>query len=176
MVNPENEVESEECRKLLNRDLASSAQPAHTKGHSRTGAHFVAPQHFIIQINRLQDVDESLQLAIRAARPILQRVPEASGHPCTPAQEGYMLSMRDCLDYCDLTDDEIELIAEHQDIPDVAAAQLACGLVQTPEGVLMITQYMLELVELANRRGQPDKALRASAICARFMADHPLHH
>lgn len=42
-----------------------------------------------------------------------------------------MLSIRDCLDYCDLTDDEIDLIAEHEDIPDVAAAQLVCGMVQT---------------------------------------------
>lgn len=45
-----------------------------------------------------------------------------------------MLSIRDCLDYCDLTDEEVLLIAEHEDIPDAAAAQLCCGLVQTPEG------------------------------------------
>jgi hypothetical protein len=87
-----------------------------------------------------------------------------------------MLSIRDCLDYCDLTDDEIELIAEHEDIPDVAAAQLVCGLVQTPEGVLMLTLYMQELIERANRRGDTEKAQRASRICARFMNDHPLHH
>ena len=31
-------------------------------------------------------------------------------------------------DYCDLTDDEIELIAEHEGIPDVAAAQMACRI------------------------------------------------
>lgn len=87
-----------------------------------------------------------------------------------------MLSMRDCLDYCDLTDDEIELIAEHEDIPDVAAAQLVCGLVQTPEGVVIVTRYMEELIERANRRGDFDKALRARAVCARFMADHPIRH
>lgn len=40
-----------------------------------------------------------------------------------------MLSIRDCLDYCDLTDEEVLLIAEHEDIPDAAAAQLCCGLV-----------------------------------------------
>ena len=44
-----------------------------------------------------------------------------------------MLSMRDCLDYCNLTDDEVALIAEHEDIPDAAAATIACGLVQTPK-------------------------------------------
>ena len=87
-----------------------------------------------------------------------------------------MLSIRDCLDYCDITEDEVELIAEHEAIPDVAAAQLACGLVQTPEGVLILTRFMQDLIERASLRGDIEKAIRASAIRARFMADHPLQH
>lgn len=87
-----------------------------------------------------------------------------------------MLSIRDCLDYCDLTDDEVELIAEHENIPDVAAAQLVCGLVQTPEGVLMLTQYMQQLIERATNRGDIAKAQRAQKVCARFMQDHPACH
>lgn len=87
-----------------------------------------------------------------------------------------MLSIRDCLDYCDLTDDEIELIAEHEGIPDAAAAQMACGLVQTGEGVLIITRYMQDLIERANARGDLDKAQRAARLCEQFMADHPVRH
>ncbi|MBC9070643.1 hypothetical protein IAI53_01550 [Thauera sp. CAU 1555] len=87
-----------------------------------------------------------------------------------------MLSIRDCLDYCDLTEDEVALIAEHEDIPDAAAAQMACGLVQTPEGVLLLTNYMLDLIERATERGDLEKAEQARNLCARFMADHPLQH
>jgi hypothetical protein len=87
-----------------------------------------------------------------------------------------MLSIRDCLDYCDLTDDEIALIAEHEGIPDAAAAQVACGLVQTPEGVLLLTNYMLDLVERATERGDFDKAELARNVCERFMSDHPVPH
>jgi len=87
-----------------------------------------------------------------------------------------MLSIRDCLDYCDLTDDEIDLIAEHEDIPDAAAAQLVCGMVQTPEGVLALTRYMQDLIERANSRGDHKKAHWASQVCARFMMDHPIRH
>ncbi len=87
-----------------------------------------------------------------------------------------MLSIRDCLDYCDLTDDEISLLAEHEDIPDAAAAQMACGLVQTREGVLLLTNFMLDLVERANQRGDTAEAERAKSVCARFMADHPVTH
>lgn len=85
-----------------------------------------------------------------------------------------MLSIRDCLDYCDLTEDEIELIAQHEGVPDSAAAQMVCGLVQTPEGVLMVTRYMLDLVERANERGETEKALRAARLCEKFVADHPI--
>lgn len=84
-----------------------------------------------------------------------------------------MLSLRDCLDYCDLTDDEVALIAEHEDIPDSAAAQIACGLVQTPEGVLLLTQYLWDLVDRARQKGQTDRLAAMEAICARFMKDHP---
>lgn len=87
-----------------------------------------------------------------------------------------MLSIRDCLDYCDLTDDEVALIAEHEGIPDAAAAQVVCGLVQTPEGVLMLTNFMLELIERASERGDVAKVVKAKSVCARFMADHPLTH
>lgn len=87
-----------------------------------------------------------------------------------------MLSIRGCLDYCDLTDDEVSLIAEHEGIPDVAAAQMACGLVQTPEGVLMLTHYMHDLIERASERGDERKAQLARRVCERFMSDHPLPH
>lgn len=87
-----------------------------------------------------------------------------------------MLSIRDCLDYCDLTDDEVALIAEHEDIPDAAAAQIACGLVQTPEGVLLLTRYMADVVQRAERRGEREKAERMRKVCARFEKDHPLMH
>ena len=87
-----------------------------------------------------------------------------------------MLSIRDCLDYCDLTDDEVALIAEHEGIPEVAAAQIVCGMVQTPEGVLVLTGYMQDLIERATRRGDINRAEQAKNVCARFMADHPLPH
>ncbi len=87
-----------------------------------------------------------------------------------------MLSIRDCLDYCDLTDDEVALLAEHEGIPEPAAAHIACGMVQTPEGVLVLTHFMLDLVEQANARGDKVKAAQAESVCARFMADHPLAH
>lgn len=87
-----------------------------------------------------------------------------------------MLSIRDCLDYCDLTDDEVSLIAEHEAITDVAAATMACGLVQTSEGTLLLTQYMEDLLERAQIEGRAEQAARARAVLAKFKVDHPVHH
>lgn len=84
-----------------------------------------------------------------------------------------MLSLRDCLDYCDLTDDDVALVAEHENIPDVAAAHILCGMVQTPEGVLMLTHYLCQLEDRANKAGRLDKAAQARQARARFMAIHP---
>ncbi|MCB1889034.1 MAG: hypothetical protein KDH20_15610 [Rhodocyclaceae bacterium] len=87
-----------------------------------------------------------------------------------------MLSIRDCLDYCDLTDDEVALIAEHEAIPDAAAAHIACGLVQTPEGVLILSQFMAEMLHRAESRGDRARAEQVRRICARFLQDHPVIH
>jgi hypothetical protein len=87
-----------------------------------------------------------------------------------------MLSIRDCLDYSDLTDEDVAIIAEHHDIPDVAAAQIACGLVQTREGTLMLTRFMLDLVDEAEGKGDRAKAKRFREACSRFIASHPVQH
>lgn len=87
-----------------------------------------------------------------------------------------MLSMRDCLDYCNLTDDEVSMIAEHEDIPDVAAASIACGLVQTSEGVLLLTRYLSEALERAERSGDPERATRARKAWHQFQQDFPHSH
>lgn len=87
-----------------------------------------------------------------------------------------MLSIRDCLDYCDLTEDAVALIAEHEGIPNVSAAQIVCGLVQTREGVLLLTNVMDEVMERAERYGDSEQFARVRSVRARFMSDHPVSH
>lgn len=84
-----------------------------------------------------------------------------------------MLSLRDCLDYCDLTDDDVALIAQHTSVPEIAAAQMLCGMVQTPEGVLVLDSYLLELESQAHQAGQHEIAARAQRARARFRTIHP---
>lgn len=87
-----------------------------------------------------------------------------------------MLSLRDCLDYCDLTDDEVELFAEHEHLPREIAATLACGLVQTKDGVIAIDHCLTDMLEHAMRCGEFDKAEHVLHVYAQFRAAHPLVH
>jgi len=82
--------------------------------------------------------------------------------------------MRDCLDYCDLTEGEVSLIAEFEGIPAVMAGQVLCGLVQTDEGVQLLARWLRELIEYADAAGLPDKAEQARAEFTRFSISHNL--
>lgn len=85
-----------------------------------------------------------------------------------------MLSLRDCLDYCDLTDDEVDLLAEHEHLPADVAAALACGLVQSEEGVVVFDQCMKDMVSDALETGRFDRAEHVLHVYAQFRAAHPL--
>lgn len=87
-----------------------------------------------------------------------------------------MLTLRDCLDYCDLTDDEVELFAEHEHIPCEVAGAIACSLVQTEEGVEEFDHCLSDLVADAVDSGRFDKAEHVLHVYAQFRSAHPLAH
>ncbi|MRR50413.1 MAG: hypothetical protein EG825_05780 [Rhodocyclaceae bacterium] len=85
-----------------------------------------------------------------------------------------MLSMRDCLDYCDLTEDEVALLAEAGDVPGECAAEVACGLVQSPEGTQLLTCMLENALCHVKARGDVCALEAAQQALQRFRADHPL--
>jgi hypothetical protein len=87
-----------------------------------------------------------------------------------------MLTLQDCLDYCDLTEDEVELFAEHEHIPPEIAGPLVCGLVQTDEGVKLICECLSDLVSDAMTQGALDRAEHVLHVYAEFRSTHPLPH
>jgi hypothetical protein len=87
-----------------------------------------------------------------------------------------MLTLKDCMDYCDITDEEVDLLAEHEHIPAEVAAQLACSLVQTNDGVQAICVSLSELVSDAVIDGRLDKAEHVLHVYAQFRSAHPLAH
>jgi hypothetical protein len=84
-----------------------------------------------------------------------------------------MLSLQECLDFSDLSEDEIEAIAEHEHVPEIVAAEIGATLLQTTSGVCLIKLYLLENIEQARARKQFDKARRLEALYRRFDQAHP---
>jgi hypothetical protein len=84
-----------------------------------------------------------------------------------------MLCYEDCLALCDLTEEEIAAIAEHEHIPDMAAANLGNYLVHTPQGVPMLKRMIVEDIAAAKRQCNWEHALQLKLVLRHFVEHHP---
>lgn len=84
-----------------------------------------------------------------------------------------MLSYQDCVELSDLTEEEIEAIAQHEHLPEMAALELGSYLVHTDQGVPMIKRIILEDIEEERRRGDAEKVLQLKLVLKHFVDTHP---
>jgi|307.fasta_scaffold129069_2 hypothetical protein len=84
-----------------------------------------------------------------------------------------MLTFRDCLGLSDLTEDEVQVIAEHEQIPDIVAAELGSGLVHSDDGISRIKAYMRDCIEHARLMGDFGRADALYSVYRDFEAAHP---
>lgn len=84
-----------------------------------------------------------------------------------------MLTYRDCLDYCDLTEDEIHAIADHEHLSELAALELGQYLVETAEGEKAIRKIILDDITKARSKGDLEATLKLRLILRHFVQTHP---
>lgn len=84
-----------------------------------------------------------------------------------------MLTIEDCIALSDLTEDEIDAIAEHEHLPEMVAVELGCCLVHTADGSRRIARFIREDIERAARHGQSVHARRLTVVLKDFVAHHP---
>lgn len=84
-----------------------------------------------------------------------------------------MLTLKDCIALSDLTDEEIEAIAEHEHIPTIVAAELGNYLVRDPSGAPMLKRMIVEDIEASRRRGDLDRCLKLRLVLHHFVKTHP---
>lgn len=85
-----------------------------------------------------------------------------------------MLSLKDCLDFCDMDQAEISAIAQHEHIPVIVAAELCDNLLNTPEGVRDLHSMLLDNITTALEHGQVERANEYSQAYQHFKSSHPL--
>ena len=87
-----------------------------------------------------------------------------------------MLTVQECLEFSDLTEDEIEAIAKHEHIPDVLAAELGNCLLQTDVGTALIKRYIQDDIEDAKAHGRKAQVVRLNETLSHFELTHPTYN
>jgi hypothetical protein len=77
-----------------------------------------------------------------------------------------VLTFEDCLGLCELTEEEIRAIAEHEHLPQIVALELGQYMMRGTDGELLVSHMFIDDIRAAERRGdlahaaQLKKALR----------------
>ena len=85
-----------------------------------------------------------------------------------------MLSLDDCIAMSGLTEEEVAIVAEHEHLSLIVAAQFGHSLLKTAKGVFTLRGYIVDALAQAKLTGQRDKAKRLDLVLTRFNAAHPL--
>ncbi|MCP5424193.1 MAG: hypothetical protein H6970_03895 [Gammaproteobacteria bacterium] len=84
-----------------------------------------------------------------------------------------MLTYEDCVGLSELTDAEIEAIAQHEHLPEIIAAELGNYLVHDAAGVPMLKRIILDDIQIAEHRNDKHKALQLKLVLKHFIDTHP---
>jgi hypothetical protein len=84
-----------------------------------------------------------------------------------------MISMEDCVAMCGLEVVEIEAIAEHEHLPEIAAAALANLLLHRPGGECVIRRMLVDDIRRAIRQQRLDHVTELVAALRRFVSEQP---
>src|SRR5260221_11950081 len=84
-----------------------------------------------------------------------------------------MITIEDCLALSDLTEEEIDAIAEHEHLPAIIAAELGNCLAHLPGGIDHIRSMIRDDIAAARLRGDERHALRLSLVLMHRCRDNP---
>lgn len=84
-----------------------------------------------------------------------------------------MLTIEDCIALCELTGDEVRAIAEHENLPEVAAAELANYLIHCADGELCIKAMIRDDIAHAIAVGNRARELVLRTMLRNFVLQHP---
>ncbi|MEQ1695778.1 MAG: hypothetical protein ABL901_08055 [Hyphomicrobiaceae bacterium] len=84
-----------------------------------------------------------------------------------------MINLEDCIAMCGLSEAEVMALAEHEHIPDVAAAALASYLLNQSHGCEQIRDMIRDDIRDALHRGDQRHAVELLMALRHFLTGHP---
>jgi len=86
-----------------------------------------------------------------------------------------MLTYEDVRELSELTEEEIEAIAEHEHIPEICAAEFGYYLCHSGNGLPMLRRIILDDIEAAQRAEDYEKEMKLRTVLRHFIQSHPEH-
>jgi hypothetical protein len=84
-----------------------------------------------------------------------------------------MITLEDCIAMCGLSEEEVLAIAEHEHIPEIAAAALAQYLLCQDHGAERIRDILRDDIRAAIARGDRAHARELFMALRHFLSAHP---
>ena len=84
-----------------------------------------------------------------------------------------MLTLEDCLGLCELSEEEVRAIAQHEHIPEIPAAELANYLIRKPDGEIVIKSMIRDDIAQAIARSDRMRTLALKTLLRNFVLQHP---
>jgi hypothetical protein len=84
-----------------------------------------------------------------------------------------MLSYEDCLALSELTEEEVEAIAEHEHIPEMAALEMGRYMIESPDGQRRIKRMIADDIQHAKATGNVHKAATLKLVLKHYCETHP---
>jgi hypothetical protein len=82
-----------------------------------------------------------------------------------------MLSLEDCIALSGLTEEEILAIAQHEHIPEIAAAELGNYLSRSADGRLVIKSMIRDDIQAAAARGERERVLALKIVLRNYVSE-----
>jgi hypothetical protein len=89
-----------------------------------------------------------------------------------PVGVAEMIALADCLAMCGLSEDEVLAIAEHEHIPEIAAAALAQYLLNLEHGPEKIRDMIRDDIRRALARNDREHARKLFTALRHFLSEH----
>ena len=83
-----------------------------------------------------------------------------------------MLTLQDCIELSDLTEDEILAIAEHEHVPEMVATELGNYLVHTLSGEKKIRRMIRDDIAHAREHGNLKHAAVLKSVLKHYLEQH----
>ena len=83
-----------------------------------------------------------------------------------------MLTLQDCIELSELSEDEILAIAEHEHIPEMLAVEMGNYLVHSPSGENRIKRMIVDDIDHARAQGNLKHVAMLKRVLKHYVAEH----